>query len=304
MDRQVILSIHKDVVSKESRYRVEQRGDTWSLKIANIKPADQGIYMCQVNTNPMISQVGYMDILVPPNIVDSDSTPSWLTVAEGDDVLLICKAEGRPRPVISWRREDYLPIRTQGREVLVYQGSVLSLTRVGRSDMASYFCIASNSVPPSVSKRITLQVHYLPRVRVGSQLIGAPVGSRVTLSCTWEGSPRPVVVWESANTVLAKQESYDASEPRQQANQEQLPESRLEIVLGPLTREYYRTYICTASNSLGRAQAAVRIYEIPIPSQQTRMSSMGSRGNGNSANISRFRWTILVLQVLAIVLQK
>uniref|UniRef100_T1IE79 Ig-like domain-containing protein n=1 Tax=Rhodnius prolixus TaxID=13249 RepID=T1IE79_RHOPR len=116
MDRQVILSIHKDVVSKESRYRVEQRGDTWSLKIANIKPADQGIYMCQVNTNPMISQVGYMDILVPPNIVDSDSTPSWLTVAEGDDVLLICKAEGRPRPVISWRREDYLPIRTQGRE--------------------------------------------------------------------------------------------------------------------------------------------------------------------------------------------
>lgn len=100
----------------------------------------------------------------------------------------------------------------------------------------------------------------LPRVRVGSQLIGAPVGSRVTLSCTWEGSPRPVVVWESANTVLAKQESYDASEPRQQANQEQLPESRLEIVLGPLTREYYRTYICTASNSLGRAQAAVRIY--------------------------------------------
>lgn len=37
-------------------------------------------------------------------------------------------------------------------------GDVLNLNRVSRADMGSYLCIASNGVPPSVSKRIVLDV--------------------------------------------------------------------------------------------------------------------------------------------------
>lgn len=37
-------------------------------------------------------------------------------------------------------------------------GEVLNLSRVSRADMGSYLCIASNGVPPSVSKRIVLDV--------------------------------------------------------------------------------------------------------------------------------------------------
>ncbi|KAF3426706.1 hypothetical protein E2986_10688 [Frieseomelitta varia] len=45
--------------------------------------------------------------------------------------------------------------------VAVGEGSVLKLTRVTRSDMGPYLCIASNGVPPAVSKRIVLNVYYI-----------------------------------------------------------------------------------------------------------------------------------------------
>lgn len=43
--------------------------------------------------------------------------------------------------------------------VLSVEGVTLILPRVKRQHMGAYLCIASNGVPPSVSKRITLIVH-------------------------------------------------------------------------------------------------------------------------------------------------
>ncbi len=39
-----------------------------------------------------------------------------------------------------------------------WEGTHLDLNKVSRYDMAAYLCIASNGVPPTVSKRITLSV--------------------------------------------------------------------------------------------------------------------------------------------------
>lgn len=43
--------------------------------------------------------------------------------------------------------------------VASFRGEVLKLTKIARNEMGSYLCIASNSVPPSVSKRISLNIH-------------------------------------------------------------------------------------------------------------------------------------------------
>jgi hypothetical protein len=39
------------------------------------------------------------------------------------------------------------------------EGETLSLTKVTRSEMGAYLCIAANGVPPSVSKRMMVHVH-------------------------------------------------------------------------------------------------------------------------------------------------
>lgn len=36
---------------------------TWQLIIRQLKESDKGCYMCQINTSPMISQLGCLDIL-------------------------------------------------------------------------------------------------------------------------------------------------------------------------------------------------------------------------------------------------
>ena len=36
---------------------------TWNLHIRNLKESDRGCYMCQINTSPMVSKIGCLDIL-------------------------------------------------------------------------------------------------------------------------------------------------------------------------------------------------------------------------------------------------
>jgi len=42
--------------------------------------------------------------------------------------------------------------------VNVVDGEVLHITKVSRLHMGAYLCIASNGVPPSISKRVVLRV--------------------------------------------------------------------------------------------------------------------------------------------------
>lgn len=42
--------------------------------------------------------------------------------------------------------------------VSIYDGEQLNLTRITRNEMGAYLCIATNGVPPTVSKRITVDV--------------------------------------------------------------------------------------------------------------------------------------------------
>jgi hypothetical protein len=43
--------------------------------------------------------------------------------------------------------------------VPTYQGETLKLSKITRSEMGAYLCIATNGFPPSVSKRIMVNVH-------------------------------------------------------------------------------------------------------------------------------------------------
>ena len=58
----------------------------------------------QINTMVMKKQLGCIQVQVPPNIVDDENNN--VSVNEGDNVTLTCKATGKPVPRIVWRRED------------------------------------------------------------------------------------------------------------------------------------------------------------------------------------------------------
>lgn len=57
-DSKAILGIHTHMVSLNPRLSVTHNGhNTWKLHISHVQLNDSGSYMCQVNTDPMKSQV-------------------------------------------------------------------------------------------------------------------------------------------------------------------------------------------------------------------------------------------------------
>ncbi|GLH12140.1 Lachesin [Gryllus bimaculatus] len=76
-----------------------------------------------------------------------------------------------------------------------FSNDSLTLIKLDRKQMGAYLCIASNEVPPAVSKRITLNINFAPVIKVPNQLLGAPLGTDVQLECYVEAFPNTINYW-------------------------------------------------------------------------------------------------------------
>ncbi|KAF3427291.1 hypothetical protein E2986_01581 [Frieseomelitta varia] len=105
-DTKAVLAIHEHVITNNARLSVTHSDyNTWTLNIRAVRREDRGIYMCQVNTDPMKSQSAFLEVVIPPDII-SEETSNDLMVPEGGSAKLVCKARGYPKPEIVWKRED------------------------------------------------------------------------------------------------------------------------------------------------------------------------------------------------------
>ncbi|XP_045481880.1 lachesin isoform X1 [Harmonia axyridis] len=286
IDRQMILTIHRHVISRIARFSVSHdNAKTWLLHVSSVQQEDRGYYMCQVNTNPMISQVGYLQVVVPPNIIDVESTQSTVAVRENQNISLTCRADGFPTPKIMWRREDGQAISVERRKkVNVYDGEKLNLTRISRTEMGAYLCIATNGVPPSVSKRIIVDVEFSPMIWVPNQLVGAPAGTDVTIDCHTEAYPRAISYWVYDNVMLLPTKKYGTE------TMENSYRAHMKLTVRNLQTGDFGNYRCISKNSLGETEGSIRLYEIPMPSappKATEMKSFSNKEYISKRNVSR-----------------
>lgn len=64
VDTQTILTIASHVITKNHRIAVTHIGHrVWSLHIKDTRKTDSGWYMCQVNTDPMSSITGFLEVV-------------------------------------------------------------------------------------------------------------------------------------------------------------------------------------------------------------------------------------------------
>uniref|UniRef100_A0A336MM61 CSON002740 protein n=1 Tax=Culicoides sonorensis TaxID=179676 RepID=A0A336MM61_CULSO len=177
-----------------------------------------------------------------------------------------------------------------------FNGSELRLPRLERRQMGAYLCIASNDVPPAVSKRVSLSVHFAPSVRAPSQLLGAPLGSDVQLECHVEASPTPVSYWLKGGRVPQNGfiagiggigNGLEVGQPRPEmlldGPKYMITEKRngfrgiMTLLVRSFSPSDVGTYHCVSTNSLGRAEGTLRLYEIKIH---------GSNGIGDSDQLN------------------
>ncbi|XP_022226033.1 limbic system-associated membrane protein isoform X1 [Drosophila obscura] len=260
VDTQTILTIQNHVITKNQRIGIaNSEHKTWTMRIRDIKESDKGWYMCQINTDPMKSQMGYLDVVVPPDILDYP-TSTDMVVREGSNVTLKCAATGSPEPTITWRRESGVPIElASGEEVPSIEGTDLIIPNVKRQHMGAYLCIASNGVPPSVSKRITLIVHFPPMITVQNQLIGAVEGKGVTLECESEAYPKSINYWtRERGEIVPPGGKYSANVTEIGGYR-----NSMKLHINPLSQAEFGAYRCVAKNSLGDTDGTIKLYRIP-----------------------------------------
>ncbi|XP_056637030.1 lachesin-like isoform X1 [Diorhabda sublineata] len=267
-DTKAIQAIHDHVITHNPRVSVSHNDHiTWNLHIKNVQEEDGGQYMCQINTDPMKSQVGYLDVAVPPDFIPKD-TSGDVMVPEGGTVKLTCRARGHPDPHVQWRREDGHDIvikEPTGLKTSVssYQGEVLILWKISRTEMGAYMCIASNGVPPTVSKRIMVNVHFHPVIHVPNQLVGAPLGTDVTLECNVEAYPKSINYWvRDTGEMVISSSKFDV-----QVSSKSPFHVKMSVIVRNLQREDAGSYRCIAKNSLGEVESNIRLYEIPGPTK-------------------------------------
>ncbi|XP_053691699.1 lachesin-like [Sabethes cyaneus] len=259
VDTQTILTIQNHVITKNKRIGITYtEKKTWQLRIRDIRESDKGWYMCQINTDPMKSQMGYLDVVVPPDILDYP-TSTDMVAREGSNVTLRCAATGSPAPSIVWRREGGENISLQdGELVSSVEGSSFSIPKVNRLHMGAYLCIASNGVPPSVSKRVMLIVHFPPMIWVPNQLVGAVEGQRMTLECHSEAYPKSINYWtREKGDIVPQGGKY---EPVLIDNAYKVV---MKLSIKVVSQADFGAYKCIAKNSLGETDGTIKLYKLP-----------------------------------------
>ncbi|XP_034192549.2 neurotrimin isoform X3 [Osmia lignaria lignaria] len=268
VDTQTILSIHHKVITQNPRISLTYNDHrTWYLHIKKVEEVDRGWYMCQVNTDPMRSRQGYLQVVVPPSI-NTKETSTDMVVREGSNVTLTCKATGYPEPYVMWRREDGKNINYNGVKVNVVDGEVLHIVKISRLHMGAYLCIASNDVPPRVSQRISLRVQFPPMLSIQNQLVGAYIGQDVTLECHTEAYPSSINYWKTERGDMIVSGNYHSivGDKYEAVYTDDGYNKYMSLKIRNVGPKDFGSYKCVAQNSIGETDGDIKLDEIPAPS--------------------------------------
>ncbi|XP_065356503.1 lachesin [Calliphora vicina] len=260
-EQSAILTVHNHVITRNPRISVthdkHDRHRTWYLHINNVQEEDKGRYMCQINTVTAKTQFGYLNVVVPPNIDDSLSS-SDVIVREGSNISLRCRASGSPKPVIKWKRDDNSRITISRNHIVnEWEGDTLEITRISRLDMGAYLCIATNGVPPTVSKRIKVSVDFPPMLLIPHQLVGAPEGFNVTIECFTEAHPTSLNYWTRGEGPII----HDSSKYKVEASiGVPVYKTHMKLTILNVGSGDDGIYKCVAKNPRGETDGIIRLY--------------------------------------------
>ncbi|XP_067585037.1 hemicentin-1 isoform X1 [Pseudorca crassidens] len=191
------LKNHKPIENSDS-LEVHILSGGSKLQIARSQHSDSGNYTCIASNMEGKAQKNYiLSIQVPPNVAGAE-IPSEVSVLLGENVELVCNANGIPTPLIQWLR-DGKPITNSETERIrvTADGSTLNIYEALPSDMGKYTCVATN--PAGEEDRIfNLNVYVPPAIRgnkEAAEKLMALVDTSINIECRATGMPPPQINW-------------------------------------------------------------------------------------------------------------
>ncbi|XP_053098888.1 hemicentin-1 isoform X3 [Hemicordylus capensis] len=183
------------LVDPTGRVRVLSGGRQLQISIA--EKSDTASYMCMASNIAGMAKKEYkLLVYVRPTILNSGSQKSDVTVTRGNDISLECKADGIPRPAITWMKDGQPLTNGKGVEILD-EGHRLWLKNTRVADTGRYVCVAVN-VAGLADRKYDLSVHVPPNIAGELSVpenISVVEKNPVTLICEASGIPHPSITW-------------------------------------------------------------------------------------------------------------
>ncbi|XP_062570988.1 hemicentin-1-like isoform X1 [Saccostrea cucullata] len=222
-----------------------------TLLLRRTDERDTGMYICigRNNAGTAMSQI-YLRMFIPPKI--TDVTQTQYSVQQGRNIVLPCRADGRPRPQISWEKDGEKLSGSYHYRLLRSGWLLIPYSRP--EDTGTYRCIATNKAGTD-DVSITLTVHVPPRIEEGHRLLTAKVGSTTRILCNTTGEPRPSITWLKDGRLIRSGGKY-------------LVEDSGTLVISSLDKDDTASYTCTAINVAGR-DSMDRVLRVQDPPQIT-----------------------------------
>ncbi|XP_068829397.1 neuronal cell adhesion molecule isoform X22 [Capricornis sumatraensis] len=224
-----------------------------TLQIVQVTEADSGNYQCIAkNSLGAIHHTISVTVKAAPYWIIA---PQNLVLSPEEDGTLICRANGNPKPRISWLSNG-VPIEIApddpSRKI---DGDTIIFSKVQERSSAVYQCNASNEYGYLLANAFVNVLAEPPRILTSANTLYQVIANRpALLDCAFFGSPLPVIEWfKDAKGSALREDIYVLHE-----------NGTLEIPVAQ--KDSTGTYTCVARNKLGMAKNDVHL-EIKDPTR-------------------------------------
>ncbi|XP_035731501.1 Down syndrome cell adhesion molecule-like protein Dscam2 isoform X28 [Vespa mandarinia] len=247
-----------DVIVSDSGKRVKQ------LIIESVAARHAGEYTCVAsNAAGSTSHSAKLDVNVPPRWI---LEPTDKAFAQGSDARVECKADGFPKPQITWKRAagdtpgDYTDLKLSNPDISVEDGT-LSINNIQKTNEGYYLCEAVNGIGAGLSAVILISVQAPPHFEIKLRNQTARRGEPAVLQCEAQGEKPIGILWNMNNKRLDPK-----SDSRYTIREEILANGVLsDLSIKRTERSDSALFTCVATNAFGSDDTSINMIVQEVP---------------------------------------
>ncbi|XP_052739469.1 cell adhesion molecule Dscam2 isoform X9 [Bicyclus anynana] len=234
------------------------------LSIENVQHEHIGNYTCIAeNEAGRSSHSAVLIVNVPPRWI---LEPTDKAFAQGSDAKVECKADGFPKPQVTWKRAegdtpgDYKDLKPNNPNVKVEDGTLM-IANIQKTNEGYYLCEAVNGIGSGLSAVILISVQAPPQFEIKMRNQTARRSEPAVLQCQAKGEKPIGIIWNMNNKRLEPK-----SDPRYTIREEILPGGVVsDLSIRRTERSDSALFTCVATNAFGSDDTSINmiIQEVP-----------------------------------------
>ncbi|XP_055593962.1 cell adhesion molecule Dscam2 isoform X12 [Uranotaenia lowii] len=228
------------------------------VSIDSVRDRHSGNYTCRAkNQAGVVEFTTTLSVNVPPRWI---LEPTDKAFAQGSNAKVECKADGFPKPQVSWKKAigdtpgEYKDLRSNDSSIRVEEGS-LFINNIQKSNEGYYLCEAINGIGSGLSAVILISVQAPPEFTEKLRNQTARRGEPTVLQCEAKGEKPIGILWNMNNIRLDPK-----SDNRYTIREEIRPDGVMSsLSIKRTERSDSALFTCMATNAFGSDDASINM---------------------------------------------